>query len=87
MTIDRKKCSVAVDRIDKNYRIDEPFLGQRDLFFVSTKDKEAILNMTSNKNRLTFVRHDFWLHKLHKFNAVFMSNFTAMGYKSAFKAY
>merc|ERR1712032_160230 len=49
--INRKECSVAVDRIDTNFRIAEPFLGQRDYFYVETKDKEAMLNMTSTKDR------------------------------------
>lgn len=87
VTINRKECTVSVDRIDKAWRIQEPFLGQRDFFYVERKDKEAILNMTANKERLAFVRHDFWLHKMMKFNAVFGSYTTARAYKSAFKGF
>jgi hypothetical protein len=43
--------------------------------------------MTANKERLAFVRHDFWLHKMMKFNAVFGSYTTARAYKSAFKGF
>jgi hypothetical protein len=69
-----------VDRIDQSWRQAEPFLGQRDLFYIERKDKEA------SKNRLAFVRHDFWLHKLMKFEAVMGTWSAARAYKSAFKA-
>ena len=39
--IDRSKLSVAVDRMDANYWIPEPFLGQRDLFYVENADQKA----------------------------------------------
>ena len=87
VTINRKECTVAIDRMDKSWRVKEPFLGQRDLFYIERKDKDAILNMTANKDRLAFVRHDFWLHKLWKFNAVFGSHWAAWSHKRGFTAY
>ena len=68
--------------MDANWWIAEPFLGQRDLFYVDEADKQAVMN--GGQHRLTFVRHNFWLHKLFKFNKVFGSNFAARSYKSAF---
>ena len=86
MTINRKEATVAVDRIDGNWWIAEPFLAQRDLFYVEKLDKEGILSGNITKPRLAFVRHNFWLHKVNKFNAVFWSNFSASSYKRAFGA-
>ena len=57
------------------------------MFYIERKDKEAILNMTANKERLAFVRHTFWLHKLFKMDALFMCYFAAGSYKNAFKKY
>ena len=68
--------------MDANWWISEPFLGQRDLFYVDAADKQKV--MDGGQLRLTFVRHNFWLHKLLKFNKVFGSNFAARSYKSAF---
>ena len=34
--------------------------------------------------RTTFVRHNFWMNKLWVPYSKFMSNFSAMSYKSAF---
>ena len=82
MTINRKENTVAIDRLDANWWIAEPFLGQRDLFYVDEADKQAVMN--GGQHRLTFVRHNFWLHKMFKFNKVFGSNFAARSYKSAF---
>ena len=84
--IDRKEATVAVDRMDANWWIPEPFLGQRDLFYIETADKEAILDKTATSSRLAFVRHNFWLHKMFKMNTVVWSNFSAMSYKRAFQA-
>lgn len=58
--INRKEKSVAIDRMDINWWIKEPFLGRRDLFFPDKK--------TDGKH-LAFVRHHFWMHKLLKFEA------------------
>ena len=85
VTIDRKANTVTVDRIDSNWWIKEPFLGQRDLFYIEKADKEAILNGTAKNSRLAFVRHNFWLHKIFKTQTVLWSNFSAMSYKRAFK--
>ena len=84
--INRKDNSVAVDRLDANWWQPKPFLGQRDLFYVETKDKEAILNdsATSSNNRLAFVRHNYWVPKLMKFDLQLWSNFSASSYKRAF---
>ena len=69
-----------------NWWIPQPFLGQRDLFYVEKKDKEAILNdtATSANNKISFVRHNYWLPKLMKFNTQLWSNFSAQSYKRAF---
>ena len=84
--INRKKCQVDVDRIDCNWWIPEPFLGQRDTFYVEESDKKAIMEGTAKHYRVAFVRHNFWLSKLWKMNTVVWSNFSAMSYKRAFKA-
>ena len=86
VTINRKELSVAVDRIDSNWWIEGPFLGQRDLFYVSKADQEAIMDGTRKDLRLTFVRHNFWLHKVYKLNTCLWSNFSAWSYKRAFKS-
>ena len=77
--------SVAVDRMDANYWISEPFLGQRDLFYVENADQKAAAEGKATSARTAFVRHDFWLHKLWVPYAKVYSNFSAMSYKSAFK--
>ena len=74
--INRKDNSVAVDRMDSNWWISEPFLGQRDLFYVDSENQE----------KLTFVRHNFWLHKIYKVPTSVWSNLSAMSYRKAFKA-
>ncbi len=81
MIINRKEHSVAIDRMDANYWIPEPFLGQRDLFYIDKKDAQAILDGSAKHSRVSFVRHNFWLHKLQKPCAVFWSNFSAYSYK------
>ena len=47
--INRNDKSVAVDRMDINWWIPEPFLAQRDLFYVDKKDA------AEGKNRISFV--------------------------------
>ena len=84
VTINRKDFSVSVDRIDRNWRIPEPFLGQRDLFYVDKQDVEALQEGSAKGLRLTFVRHNFWLNKLLKCPTVTLSNFSAWSYKKAF---
>ena len=64
--INRKDASVAIDRMDANCWIAEPFLGQRDLFYVENADKQAILDGTAKNHRVAFVRHNFWVHKIFK---------------------
>ena len=59
--IDRKKKTVAVDRIDGNWWHDEPFMGRRDLFYIENREGQ------STDGQLTFVRHDFWIPTLWKF--------------------
>ena len=85
VTINRKDHTVAVDRMDANWWIPEPFLGQRDLFYVEKKDKEAILEK-NGQLRVAFVRHNFWLHKVYKVPTVMWSNLSAWSYKRAFKS-
>ena len=70
--------------MDANWWIPEPFLGERDLFYVEKKDKENILN-NNGALRVAFVRHSFWMHKVFKLNTVLWSNLSAMSYKRAFK--
>ena len=82
--INRKNCSVDIDRMDINWWISEPFLGQRDSFYLEDSEKAEILAGTK-PSKMTFVRHNFWMFKLYKLNTVFMSNFSASSYKSAFK--
>ena len=73
--------------MDANWWISEPFLGQRDLFYIDAEDREAIENKDINyRPKLTFVRHNFWLHKIYKVPTSVWSNLSAMSYKKAFRA-
>ena len=81
--VNRQDASIAVDRMDANWWIAEPFLAQRDLFYVDPKEMAEMKAGTAKNIRLNFVRHNFWLHKVYKFNTVFWSNFSAMSYKKA----
>lgn len=78
MTINRKDRSTAVDRIDGNCWAETPFMGRRDLFYMEARDGGA--------EKLTFVRHDFWLSKLVTFPARMWTSVDSMLYKRAFKA-
>ena len=42
MIINRKDQTVVVDRMDANYWIPEPFLGQRDLFYIDSSHAQAL---------------------------------------------
>mmetsp|Transcript_31166 Transcript_31166/g.47681 ORF Transcript_31166/g.47681 Transcript_31166/m.47681 type:complete len:109 (-) Transcript_31166:38-364(-) len=86
VVINRKDKTVAVDRMDANWWIPEPFLGQRDLFYMDNKDREAYLDGSDKKMRLSFVRHNFWYHKIYKIPVVMWSNISAWSYKNAFKS-
>ena len=59
--------TTAVDRIDANYWIPEPFLGRRDLFMPDSKNPKA----------LSFVRHDLWVKKIIAPKIRFLTNFSA----------
>ena len=72
--INRKDNTVAVDRLDANWWIPEPFLAQRDLFYPE-----------GDSGKLAFIRHNYWLHKVQKVNCVLWSNLSASSYASAFK--
>ena len=74
--INRKDQTVAIDRFDMNWLVDEPFMGVRDHFMPSTK----------KENTLDFYRHHFWLHKLLKFDMRLLTHYSAWSYKRAFKA-
>ena len=87
VTINRKEHTTTIDRLDANWWIPEPFLAQRDLFYVEKKDKEDILSGKVLKPRLAFVRHNFWLHKVDKLNTVVWSNFSASWYRKQFAAH
>ena len=39
--VNRSECSVAIDRLDSNYYIDAPFLGQRDHFYVENVETDS----------------------------------------------
>ena len=85
VTINRADNSVAVDRIDGNWWHEQPFLGQRDLFYLTNSDREAIMNGTAKNPRLTFVQHNFWQHKIHKLETNLWSNWNAWSYRRAFR--
>ena len=71
--------------MDSNYWIPEPFLGQRDFFYVEKRDYEAIKSGEKKNYVTAFVRHAFWLNKLWVPYTKVWSNFSAMSYKRAFK--
>ena len=75
--VNRADQTVAVDRMDINWLDDAPFLGTRDLFMPSKRGAEGSLD---------FIRHNFWLHKLCKIQAVMVSNFSAWSYGRAFRS-
>ena len=84
--INRAKNTVSIDRIDGNWFKPQPFLGQRDLFYVENGDRQTKADGTESTSKLTFVRHNLWIHKIYKLNTNFMSNFSAMSYRKAFNA-
>ena len=84
VTVDREELSVSVDRMDANYWIPEPFLGQRDFFYVEKRDYEAIKEGTRANYRTAFVRHAFWQNKLWVPYTKFATYFSAGSYKRAF---
>ena len=56
MTINRAAKTVCVDRIDANWWYDEPFLSQRDYFYIEKRENYP--------EKLTFVQHNFWANSL-----------------------
>ena len=74
--INRKEKSVAIDRMDIQWRREGPFVGRRDLFLVNNDEE----------NKLNFIRHDLWVSKLLKIDFQLMSNYAAWRYRRAFKA-
>ena len=82
--LNRSDCSVAVDRLDSNYNIEGPFLGQRDLFYVEKADMTKMKAGEVRYPNLSFIRHNFWMSKFDAPWAKFSSNFSAMSYGSAF---
>ena len=77
VTINRSEKTVAIDRIDVNWWLDEPFMGRRDLIYLEKRE--------NSPQQLTFVRHDYWRNSLMKFPAQLFSNFSASSYRRAFK--
>ena len=75
VVINRADKSVAVDRLDINWLNDKPFLGQRDLFYPSSRGGDHAVD---------FVRHNFWIHKLTKTCEQMGSHFSAWSYRYAF---
>ena len=78
VTINRKERTTAVDRIDGNFWAETPFMGRRDLFYMESRNGGA--------EKLTFVRHDFWLNKLITGPARLWTSVDSMLYKRAFKS-
>ena len=76
MIINRKEQTTAIDRIDSNWWNKEAFLGRRDLFYMEGRAEQ--------KEKVTFVRHDFWVPKLDALAAGFTSTFSAWSYRRAF---
>ena len=81
VTINRLENTVSVDRMDKNWWISGPFLGQRDLFYVDNRDGI----MAGEKSRLSFVRHNYWYHKFYKIPTGLWSYMASSSYGRAFK--
>ena len=77
VTINRGAKTVSVDRIDANWWYDEPFLSQRDYFFLEKRENYP--------EQLTFVQHNFWVNSFYVAPIQLYSNFTAMSYARAFK--
>ena len=77
VTVNRAAKSVAIDRIDANWWINEPFMGRRDLFYLEKRENKPEM--------MTFVRHDFWRNTLARFQAKTGSQFSAWSYARAFK--
>ena len=77
--IDRKKKTVDVDRIDGNWWHDEPFMGRRDRFYIEDRDGQSHAD-----GQLAFVRHDYWISTLSRFQHQTWSHFSARSYKRAF---
>ena len=76
VTINRAEKTVAIDRIDANWWINEPFMGRRDMFFLEQRG--------SKPEQMAFVRMDYWRSSLVKFPAQMWSFFSARSYKRAF---
>ena len=74
--INRKEGTTVVDRIDANWWIAEPFLGQRDLFYTETRENCA--------PKTAFVRHNFWMWKPDAMLNQLTTHFTSLSYSSAF---
>ena len=77
VTINRRNRQTAVDRIDGNFWAEHPFMGRRDLFYMEARN--------GGDEKLTFVRHDFWVPKLSSFGLQLYTNVDAMLYKRSFK--
>ena len=78
VTINRKDRTTAIDRMDANWWVADPFIGRRDLFYMESRE--------GGPEQVTFVRHDYWLHKFKKFGLQTWTSFAAMSYKRNFKA-
>ena len=76
VTINRKDQSTAIDRMDGNWWVEQPFIGRRDLFYPEQRQGKAPM--------LAFVRHDFWMHKLHKACSQMQSHWSAWTFKRNF---
>ena len=75
--INRNDQTTAVDRMDGNWWNNSPFLGRRDLFYMEKRENDT-------NERVTFVRHDFWIPKLSAMAAGMTSTFSAWSYGRAF---
>ena len=63
--------------MDSNWWNNDPFLGRRDLFYMEARENDKA-------EKVTFVRHDFWIPKLSALAAGITSTFSAWSYRRAF---
>lgn len=77
VTINRAAKTVSRDRINANYWFEEPFMSQRDYFYLEQRE--------THPQQLTFVQHNYWVSWLFVFPQRLYSSFSAMSYARAFK--
>ena len=63
--------------MDGQFYAENPFIGRRDLFYPESRQ---------GKEKVAFVRHDFWVSKLNSFGLRLYTSVDAMLYGRAFKS-